>query len=45
VKALAERGLVRRSRGRAAPEQADLTVAGLQRLLAGAPGHGADGMA
>ena len=47
VEALVVRGLVRRSRSRvgAAAEQADLTLAGVQRLLAGAPGFGADGMA
>jgi hypothetical protein len=45
VEALAERGLVRCSRIGAAAEQADLTLAGLQRLLAGAPGHGAQGVA
>jgi hypothetical protein len=47
VEALAMRGLVRKSRSRTgvAAEQADLTQAGLQRLLAGAPGLGAAGMA
>ena len=40
VEALARRGLVR-----TAPRHADLTQAGLQRLLAGAPGLGAAGMA
>ena len=46
VEALELRGLVRRSRARrgAAVEQADLTHAGLQRLLAGAPGFGAAGV-
>jgi hypothetical protein len=46
VEALALRGLVRRSCACAEPaiEQADLTEAGLQRLLAGAPGFGAAGM-
>jgi len=38
------RGLVRRSRPRKAIEQAALTQAGLQRLLAGAPGFGAAGV-
>jgi len=44
VEALAVRGLVRRSRAPGAIEQADLTEAGRQRLLAGAPGFGAAGM-
>jgi hypothetical protein len=46
VEALVTRGLVRRSRVRAeaAIEQADLTEAGLQRLLAGAPGFGTAGV-
>jgi hypothetical protein len=45
VEALAVRGLVRRSRARIkAVEQADLTEAGRQRLLAGAPGFGAAGV-
>jgi hypothetical protein len=45
VEALALRGLVRRSRASGvAAEQAHLTDAGLQRLLAGAPGFGAAGM-
>jgi hypothetical protein len=45
VEALAVRGLVRRSRARIeAVEQADLTDAGRQRLLAGAPGYGAAGV-
>jgi hypothetical protein len=45
VEALALRGLVRRSRSPrdTAVEQANLTQAGLQRLLAGAPGFGAAG--
>jgi hypothetical protein len=44
VEALAMRGLVRRSRLRTdTAEHADLTEAGLQRLLAGAPGFGAAG--
>jgi hypothetical protein len=45
VEALAVRGLVRRSRPRKAFEQAALTQAGLQRLLAGAPGFGTVGVA
>ncbi|HXW24091.1 MAG TPA: hypothetical protein VEK73_05040 [Xanthobacteraceae bacterium] len=45
VEALAMRGLVRKSCSPEAVEQADLTAAGLQRLLAGAPGFGAAGMA
>jgi hypothetical protein len=47
VEALAILGLVRTSQSRAdgAVEHADLTEAGLQRLLAGAPGFGAAGVA
>jgi hypothetical protein len=48
VEALAILGLVRTSRHarpEGAVEQADLTEAGLQRLLAGAPGFDAAGMA
>jgi hypothetical protein len=46
VEALAVRGLVRRSPGPTdiAVEQVDLTEAGLQRLLAGAPGFGTAGI-
>ena len=46
VEALAVRGLVRCSPSRrgVAVEQADLTEAGLQRLLAGAPGFGVEGI-
>lgn len=47
VEALAILGLVRTSQSHAdgAVEHADLTEAGLQRLLAGAPGFGAAGVA
>ncbi|HML13622.1 MAG TPA: hypothetical protein VK456_09970 [Xanthobacteraceae bacterium] len=46
VEELVSRGLVRRSRAASDPavEQADLTDAGLRRLLAGAPGFGAVGI-